>query len=215
MKYRHCIFDIDGTLIDTESTGVLSLIKTVKELMGRGMSYEEMYPYFGIPSNSVAVLFDSPDHKEFEDRWEENFVAMSYLIKPFDGVEDILIEARKAGICLGVVTSRIKREIEHDPYLMKLLGYVDHVICAGDTKRPKPFPDPQYRYMELAAARLGEEVRKEDCIYFGDTEHDCQSAHSAGIDFAYADWRHRGEPSFKVEHRFHDAESLRDIILGD
>lgn len=215
MRYRHCIFDIDGTLIDTESTGVLSLIKTVKELMGREMSYEEMYPYFGIPSNSVAVMFNYPDHKEFEDRWEENFVAMSHLIKPFDGVEEVLIEARKAGVCTGIVTSRIKREIEKDPFLKKLATYMDHVICADDTERAKPFPDPQYKYMELASERLGEPVRKEECIYFGDTGHDCQSAHAAGIDFAYADWKHRGMPAFKVEHRFSDIKSLREIILGD
>lgn len=215
MKYRHCIFDIDGTLIDTESTGVLSLIQTVKELMGREMSYEEAYPYFGIPSNSVAALFHYPDHKEFEDRWEENFIALGYLIKPFEGVEELLIEAKKAGVCTGVVTSRIKREIEHDPYMMKLLRYMDHVICAGDTERPKPFPDPQFKYMSLASERLGEEVRPEDCIYIGDTEHDCASAHSAGIAFAYADWRHRGAPSFEVEHQFSDAKSLREIILGD
>lgn len=215
MRYRHCIFDIDGTLIDTESTGVLSLIQTVKELMGREMSYEEAYPYFGIPSNSVAELFGYPDHKEFEDRWEENFISLSHLIRPFDGVEEVLIEAKKAGICTGVVTSRIRREIEHDPFMMRLLKYMDHVICAGDTERPKPFPDPQYRYMELASERLGEEVRKEECIYFGDTGHDCRSAHSAGIDFAYADWRHRGMPEFAVEHIFSDAKSLREIILGD
>lgn len=215
MRYRHCIFDIDGTLIDTESTGVRSLIQTVQELMGREMTYDEAYPYFGIPSNSVAELFNYPDHTEFEDRWEENFVAMSHLIKPFEGVEDILIDAKKAGICTGIVTSRIKREINKDPYLMRLARHMDHVICAGDTERPKPFPDPQYRYMELASARLGHEVRKDECIYFGDTEHDCQSAHSAGIAFAYADWRHRGTPPFRVEHIFSDVESLRDIILGD
>lgn len=33
--YSHYIFDIDGTLIDTERTGVLSLIKTVRELLGQ------------------------------------------------------------------------------------------------------------------------------------------------------------------------------------
>ena len=34
-KYKHLIFDIDGTLLDTEKTGVLSLQKSVKGLWAR------------------------------------------------------------------------------------------------------------------------------------------------------------------------------------
>ena len=48
-RYTDIVFDIDGTLLDTERTGVLSLIQTVKELTGKEMSYEEAYGYFGTP----------------------------------------------------------------------------------------------------------------------------------------------------------------------
>ena len=52
------IFDIDGTLIDTERTGVESLILTVKELMDMDMPYEEAYGYFGFPSGRVPYMLD-------------------------------------------------------------------------------------------------------------------------------------------------------------
>ena len=35
MNYKYCIFDIDGTIVDTETTGIRSLISTVRDLMGR------------------------------------------------------------------------------------------------------------------------------------------------------------------------------------
>ncbi len=34
MMYKLAVFDIDGTLIDTEKTGVESLVVTIKELLG-------------------------------------------------------------------------------------------------------------------------------------------------------------------------------------
>ena len=55
--YRLAVFDIDGTLIDTERTGVESLVQTVRELLGRETPYEEAYKAFGIPSNKVAGLY--------------------------------------------------------------------------------------------------------------------------------------------------------------
>ena len=69
--YRLAVFDIDGTLIDTERTGVESLVLTIRELMGKEVSYEEAYKVFGIPSGKVAGLLGYADARGFGDRWEE------------------------------------------------------------------------------------------------------------------------------------------------
>ena len=46
--FKLVIFDIDGTLIDSEKTGVLSLMQTIRELTGREVPYDEatspLYP---------------------------------------------------------------------------------------------------------------------------------------------------------------------------
>ena len=55
-RYTDIVFDIDGTLLDTERTGVLSLLQTVKELTGREMSYEEGYSFFGTPSARASEV---------------------------------------------------------------------------------------------------------------------------------------------------------------
>ena len=112
--YKHFVFDIDGTLIDTERTGVLSLVKTVRELIGSEMPYEEAYGYFGIPSAKVAPMLGYADAERFGERWEENFVELSHLMKAFEGVEEVLAAVKSAGRTTCCVTSRSRYEFEKD-----------------------------------------------------------------------------------------------------
>ena len=42
MGYKHIIFDIDGTLLDTEYSVLHSLQKTLKELHGKDMACEDL-----------------------------------------------------------------------------------------------------------------------------------------------------------------------------
>lgn len=88
--YIHYIFDIDGTLIDTERTGVLSLIKTVRELLG----------------------------------------------------QDVLVHLKESGKWIGYVTSRNRYEFSKDMHLQKMAHLFDAAICAEDTAKHKPDPDP-------------------------------------------------------------------------
>ena len=48
MKYKHIVFDIDGTLIDTEYAVLHSLQETIKELSGRKIPCSELRFALGI-----------------------------------------------------------------------------------------------------------------------------------------------------------------------
>lgn len=209
--YRHYIFDIDGTLIDTERTGVLSLMKTVRELLGQEMPYGEAYRYFGIPSGKVAPMLGFADNELFANRWEENFVELQYLMKPFDGVQDVLTHLKETGKWIGCVTSRNRYEFSKDIHLQKMAHLFDAAICAEDTARHKPDPEPVLEYMRRMEQRTGERVLPEECLYLGDTVHDFECASGAGCDFALADWHVRGMQGIPAKYRFSTAEELLGI----
>ncbi|MCQ2178466.1 MAG: HAD family hydrolase [Bacteroidales bacterium] len=210
--YRNFIFDIDGTLIDTEKTGVLSLIGTVRELMGFEMPYEEAYSYFGIPSSRVGHILKYRDPDEFGEIWEQNFIRLSYLIKPFDGVAEVLAAVKEAGCRIGCVTSRNRFEFNKDIHLRKLLHYFDATVCVEDSVRHKPDPEPAFVFMKRISSLTGNEVLPSDCVFIGDTLHDCQCAHGAGCDFALADWFGRGLQGIPAEYHFRKTEEILTLL---
>ena len=205
-KYEDLVFDIDGTLLDTERTGVLSLIQTIRELTGREMPYEEAYGFFGIPSSKASSTLHYSDEKHFAEVWETHFQELMYLVAPFPGVEEILRDLRATGCRTGLVTSRSRTEIDYDPHLAKLLPYFDVVIGSEQSERHKPYPDPMLAYLRAAGAKA------ETTLYLGDTQHDWRCGHDAGCDFALADWRLRGDQGIPAEYRFTDAASLRAVL---
>lgn len=204
--YDDFVFDIDGTLLDTERTGVLSLMQTIRELTGVDMPYEEAYHFFGVPSSKAASTLGYADEERFAVVWEEHFQELMYLVAPFPGVVEVLKDLRATGARLGVVTSRSRAEIAYDKHLARLLPFFDTVISSEDSLRHKPFPDPMLAYLEKAGAR------KETTLYLGDTMHDWRCGHDAGCDFALADWKGRGDQGIPAEYRFADAAALREIL---
>ena len=211
--YKLAVFDIDGTLIDTERTGVESLMVTIRELLGKEVPYEVAYKTFGIPSGKVAGLYGYDDAKRFGERWEENFIALSHHINPFPGVMDALQRIHATGIATGVVTSRNRMEFDYDVYLREMLPYLDHIVCSEDTINHKPHPEPMLHCINMASRALGEPIRPDEVIFFGDTDHDFACARDAGCDFALADWKGRGWQDIPARYKFSNADEMTAILI--
>ena len=212
MKYPYLIFDIDGTLIDTEKTGVLSLQETIEVLMGKTLPYEEVYKFFGIPSHKVASLLNCPQEEEFASLWEHKFIEKRYLMKAFDGVQALLKILSDASHKLGVVTSRSRFELDSDPVFARMAQYFDIAISSEDTLKHKPDPDPVLEYLKRASDLYGVDIDLDKCLYIGDTMHDFKCANAAGIDFALADWRSRGLQGIPAQYIFSNSEELIKIL---
>ena len=146
MTYRHFIFDIDGTLLDTEQTGMLSLRQTIKEFTGKELSIPELLPYFGLPSSKTSQILGLADKNRFAEVWETHFQELMYLVTIFPGMEEILQKLKDEKCHLGIVTSRSRVEFDYDPNLKKIAHFFDCAICSDDTLRHKPFPDPVLEY---------------------------------------------------------------------
>ncbi len=182
MGYRAVIFDVDGTLVDSEKRGLLSLQRAIREITGKEYGMEELYFSQGLPGIVTMEMLGVDDAKGALQLWEQYFVEYKYMERIFEGIPLVLETLKKRGIPLGIATSRTKEQYRKEMDGYEIAGYFQEVVCADDTEHPKPAPDP---LVEMAA-RLG--VAPREMLYVGDSVYDMKCAASAGADGALALW---------------------------
>ena len=114
MKYKHIVFDIDGTLIDTEYAVINSLIKTITEITGRAPQYESLKFALGITGRNALELLKIPDIEDALKRWDRNMKLLQHTIQPFQGIKECLQSLLSKGYLLGIVTSKTYQEYHSD-----------------------------------------------------------------------------------------------------
>lgn len=97
-------------------------------------------------------------------------------------MEHLINTLYDAGIMLGLITSKNRREYESSFVPFGLANRFSLAICADDTLRGKPHPDPILHYLNIQGAKPRETV------YIGDAVFDRQCAEAAGVEFVLAAW---------------------------
>lgn len=207
MKYKHIVFDLDGTLLDTAETALSCLQKVLNEVLNRQVPMAELEELFGIPCLEIAQMYKVPDPEYVVAKWQKYDASEKVNVKPFPGVTELLDALLNRGYKLGLVTSRTQREIAQQLPMFSMDGVFGQIVGSDDTQRRKPYPDPLLEYMRCAQAEAA------DVLYIGDSVHDMQCAKSAGADFGYAGWgRLAVDNDPKFDYYFSDPSLVLDIV---
>ncbi len=172
---RAWLFDLDGTLIDTDDQAMMRLQKRL-HLFGhwsRGIA-RRLVMWSEGPTNALVTLFDLLG-------LDSLLFALNQRIgwKDDDGFHIIpgvqpMLRALAQHYTLGIVSTR-SREAAHaflEQYHLKELFSI--VVTREDTERLKPHPEP----LLYAAQRL--QLKPEACVMVGDTPVDIRAARRAG-----------------------------------
>ena len=90
MRYKHIIFDIDGTLIDTEYAVIHSLIKTITKITGNVPQYEDLKFVLGITGKDALKRLKIDDIDRGLEIWDTNMKSYYHTIHPFQGIKECL-----------------------------------------------------------------------------------------------------------------------------
>jgi HAD superfamily hydrolase (TIGR01509 family) len=175
--YDALLFDLDGTLIDTESLAMASGLQAFADV-GHPVELDFLHRLIGIdqPSSVHLIRNHRPDIdlEALNSHWGAGFRARlddGLDLKP--GTSELLATA-PGHLHRAVVTSSSRKEAHRKIGIAGLAPSFATVVTVDDVAKAKPNPEP---YL-LAARLLGVDPAR--CLVFEDSETGAESAHRAG-----------------------------------
>ncbi|OCA88189.1 pyrophosphatase [Bacillus sp. FJAT-27225] len=207
MKIDTILFDLDGTLIDTNDLIIQSFVHTLGIYYPNKYSRDDVLPFMG-PSLRETFGAMDPDNVEEMILTYRNFNLENHdtLVKEFTGVLEAVKELKEGGYKLGIVTTKMHDVVLKGLKLSKLDEYFDVIVALDHVTKEKPDPEP----ILLALEKLGS--NPDTAIMVGDNYHDILAGKNAGTKTAGVAWSAKGreylekfEPDFMLE-------SMADIL---
>ena len=182
-KIKLVIFDLDGTLNDTDDQYIekvsqsLSFVNKLFKDWDRKHFARELIMTLETPGNAIMRIPDQIGLDGLWDLWKKKLgirqVSTTRHFRLIRGVEEMLsVASQKRKI--GLVSVRGEEVLEAFVEQTRLREYFSLIVHALSTPRTKPAPDP----ILFAAQKIG--VLPDECVMVGDTVVDIIAGKSAG-----------------------------------
>lgn len=181
-KYKEIIFDIDGTLLNSNLYSLNTLQKTLSIVENKEYEIEDLKVAMGLSDYDVFKLLNVSNIEMCYSTWKQLSKQYDCNKVIFDGIVSVLQELKSKHIKMGIVTSQEFEQYKNSIVYKQLHDYFDIVVTSDMTKKHKPYADPIICFLESINSD-GEET-----IYIGDTKYDAICALNSGVDFALAAW---------------------------
>jgi HAD superfamily hydrolase (TIGR01509 family) len=163
------LFDLDGTLTDTDTLHLQAFRQLLHEHDGRELTQEQFNTQISGRSNGLlfAELFPEADAAQCQalaERKEALFRELSPHLEPMPGLLRLLEHAEEHGVGMCVVTNAPRLNAEHMLDAMGLGERFDHVLVADELARPKPDPLPYLTGLQRLGAKAGQALAFEDSL---------------------------------------------------
>jgi phosphoglycolate phosphatase len=202
------LFDLDGTLLDTLEDLFFSVNHSLKSLSLAERTRKEVRSYLGNGAENL-VLRSLPDGEkerlpEALALFREHYAQHSEdYTAPYDGIPALLDRLEREGYAMAIISN--KPDFAVQTLAKTHFPRIGYAVGEREGIRRKPEPDS----LLIAMEAMG--VKKEDCIYVGDSEVDVKTAASTGIPCIAVTWGFRDLPDLKeagAEHFAADADEL-------
>ncbi len=183
-EYQAFLYDCDGTLADNMMAHKLAY-QEVAANYGIGLDLDMVDEFAGMPTAIFAKeitkrygvdlpdTFASEKSQIFIDKYIEKTQPIAYVAEH--------LKNHVGKVKIAVVSGGSRKTVTNTLTVIGLVDLIEVMVCAGETAKGKPAPDP----FLAAAEALG--VAPERCIVFEDADLGVQGAIAAGMDWVRVD----------------------------
>ncbi|KGX92921.1 pyrophosphatase [Pontibacillus halophilus JSM 076056 = DSM 19796] len=208
MTIHTLLFDLDGTLIDTNELIIASFLHTANTYAPGQYKREDVLKFIGPPlTESLKTMNPDEDVDEMMNTYRtHNQKNHDDYVKAYDGVVEAITTLKEKGYRLGIVTTKLRDTVDMGLSLTKLEGLFEVVVTLDDVTHAKPHPEPIMKAMiELGATPA-------ETIMVGDNTHDIEAGQNAGTKTAGVAWTVKGRKTLEDLNPDYMLEHMSDIL---
>jgi len=204
------IFDMDGTLIDSQNdiTASINYVRKAQYDLGPLDSAFVVEAINSDDRNLAKIFYDTDEYQDsdrivFEAHYHKQCTESAVV---YDGIIDLVEALKKRGVKMGVATNAptpfALRMLEH----VGLAPFFEKIVGADMVALPKP--DPEMLQMTLETTLFDSKVDK--AFMVGDNSKDMEAGFRAGCTSVFATWGF--SPEGHGDHVIGHPSELLDLI---
>ena len=183
-KLRCIIFDMDGTLTQTNQLIYDSFNHVAEKYIHKRLTPKEIAAYFGPPEQEAVENMIGTDHideamKEYYHFYEERHNELASL---YPGIRDLLDFVKRNGILIGLFTGKGRRTTEISLREFGIASYFDVVMTGDDVDHFKPSGDGIKKIMAQFS------LKPDEVLMVGDAIADVKASRECGVRIAAVVW---------------------------
>lgn len=211
--FEHIIFDLDGTLIDSNADLGAAVNHVLRTLDLPELPLETVCQYVGEGARMLVQRALGPAHEERLDEAFNAFLAYygAHLLdrtRPYDGIPETVAALAERGVVLSVLTNKpaaMSRTILDG---LVLLSHFAAVVGGDSLAVRKPDPAGVEHLLAVTGAP------REGTLLVGDSLTDVATARAAAVSFCGVAWglRHADLVAARVEPIVHHPSELVRMV---
>ena len=213
-KLRCIVFDMDGTITQTNQLIYDSFNHIAQHYAHRTYSIPEIHGMFGPPEEEALLAIVQPEQLDSVMKEYLSFYRSEHnrLARLFPGIEEIFQFLKSEGKHLALFTGKGVQTTTITLQEFRIEKYFDYIVTGNDVVHRKPSSEG----LRKIIAHF--DLQPEEVLMVGDAVSDVKAAHEAGVKIAAVLWDSYAKEQvvqMQTDFVFHNVQEFHDWLKGN